>query len=180
MSEEIFDEFGDSATHKHHRISKDRVVAWATSDDLEVQGALYLCLSDPSKRLRVMPEMNETEFVELALRYFDRCIQVDRQGDFAHGRYEAGWDIVGIFRNVWATYSINPSPAEKIKAFLAVKYFHGDEPVRNFVVTAVLEHLFEVPDIANYFKDWRTSESLRTAYNEAEGFANQVRDPSSY
>jgi hypothetical protein len=171
MSKQVFDEFGTKESSARHRVAREKVSAWAASPDLEVQGALYLCLADTQLRARVDPELTESEFVDYALSYFDRCIQADSSGDFAHGRYEAGWDLVGIFRNVWSNFAASPVPAERIKAFLARQYLDGDVPVREFVVTAVLEHLFEVPEIESYFKDWLASDPLRSAYREAKGYA---------
>jgi hypothetical protein len=175
MSKQVFDEFGTTASPGHHRVAREKVVAWAASPDLEVQGALYLCLADAQLRDRVDPELTESEFVDFALSYFDQCIQADSSGDFAHGRYEAGWDLVGIFRNVWSNFAACPVPPERIKAFLAKQYQDGEVPVREFVVTAVLEHLFEVPEIASYFKDWLASEPLSSAYREAKGYADTLQ-----
>jgi hypothetical protein len=46
-------------------------------------------------------------------------------------------------------------------------YIAGDAEVRQALVQATLEHLFENREVAEYFSDWKRHPVLSIAYDEA-------------
>jgi hypothetical protein len=50
---------------------------------------------------------------------------------------------------------------------LAELYKRGDAEIRDAVVNAVLEHLFENSELADFYKDWQDDPVLTLAYRDA-------------
>ena len=61
--------------------------------------------------------------------------------------------------------------AARVEGVVGDLYRSGAEDLRKAIVTATLEHLFERPELARFFADWRDDRELRVAYDEAMEWA---------
>lgn len=148
-------------------VAKDSVIGWARSTNIEVLGLLYRYLSTAQYLHRIVPSVTREEVVSMAINYLGRCVIEDPQGTHTHNRYEAGWEIVSLFRGLWKWNESRPQECERMKQWLAGIVKAGDREVQSCIVNATLEHLFEEKEIANFFKDWNEDPALGRAYADA-------------
>lgn len=167
MAMEVVNAFGTPERPKRDRIPKQRVVEWSQSEDIDTLGALYGYVSDPTYASRVSPALSADEFVSLAIKYFEWCLRENPDSKFANSRYEAGWELVGLFAGLWKDLQTPRDECERLKTWLADLYRSADEDLRRCIVDATLEHLFEDRGIAKYFADWKGDPLLGQAYREA-------------
>ena len=167
LADVIIEEFGLPERPKTSVIPKQKVLDWMDSDDVEALGALYSFATDPNYSGRIQPGMTFWEYWKLISRYFERCFHENPSGEWAHGRYDAGWDLAGWFVKIWQDQTISEDAKTEIKQWLGKQYVMGNAEVRRCLVDSVFEHIFEKPDIARYFSDWKTEPDLSMAYGEA-------------
>jgi hypothetical protein len=164
--DEILDVLGPDHARRAEPIARDTVSRRMSSDDLEALGATRHLLDIKEFRERILPPLSSDEHQAFFLRYSERCILEDPQGEWADSRYEAGWALVGWFRGLWSDKTVPRQKPLEIKQMLGRLYTTGDTAVRTCLVTATLEHLFEDRRIAKYFEDWKKDPVLATAYAE--------------
>ena len=138
---------------------------WMKSEDMEVLGYTYHLFGD--RRLRVDPELSLNEYLEFLRRYYERCFTENPDGKWSDSRYSAGWDLVNVLAFQWSDPRVPKSAMEDWKHWLANIYKRGSDEVRNCLVTATLEHLFEQGEFRRFFDDWLRDPILRKAYEEA-------------
>jgi hypothetical protein len=102
-----------------------------------------------------------------AKHYYERCLRENPEGKWANSAYSAGWDLVGFFLSLWDDESVPRKLLLDLKKWLADLYKDADENLRNCIVLATLEHLFERKPIRKYFADWCDDPILARAYEEA-------------
>ncbi|MDB0568782.1 hypothetical protein AB6Q13_21270 [Ralstonia solanacearum] len=180
MSEEILvklivDTFGVPEKPQQLDIPKASLLDWMRTDDVEVLGAIYAFISKPEYAKRVQPALTLQEYGDFILRYFDCCIRLNPSGEWAHTRYEAGWDLAAWFARLWREGDASRKTLEKIKAWLANLYKEADEEIRRCIVDATLEHLLENREITQFFSDWKGDVDLSIAYAEAAAWAKKSR-----
>ncbi len=151
------------------------VRAWMDSDTLQVQDRAFSLLAEHSERLE-MPSPQERE--EFSLRYLEHYFRTDPQGGFALGRYQAGYRLCAWFEQLWSGRPATAFTLERVRDLLARLSATGEEPMRDALVTAVFEHLFQDPAIAEFFGDWRRDPALSPVYSEALALA-QLWDKDS-
>jgi len=156
-------------------VSGDKVKAWMHTDDIEALGALYEFLTEKRFYSRVSPPLSFEDYHLFVVRYYERCLREDPEGQWCNSRYSAGWDLVNWFKGLWQDSYVPRSALWELKEWLARLYKQGDEKLRVCLITATLEHLFEDRSIAKYFADWRKDPELASAYDEALGYAKQLK-----
>jgi hypothetical protein len=55
-------------------------------------------------------------------------------------------------------------------------YRAGDEGIKRAVVDGILEHLLEEKGLRKFFADWKADPQLKTAYDEAQLWADTQSD----
>jgi hypothetical protein len=162
-----------AATHQlledpRYTISRDQVMRWARSEDLEALGALHFVLFDPEDSRRIEPNLTLAEYMEAEFPYLERCFREDPQSQWANSRWSAGYLLTNWIKDVWADERFRPQ-VDDFRDWLAKMYKSADDPdLRLCLVQATLEHLFEDDGLAERFASWREDPELRIAYDEAK------------
>ena len=146
-------------------IARKRVLQWMRTYDIDCMGALHSLITDHYDRIQ--PALQFDEYHPFVLTYLERCFLEDPQSEWAETRYGAGHTFNGWFVGWWRDPARRTSTVPELKEWLAALYVSGDADVRKALVAATLEHLFENPEVAEYFSDWREHAVLSTAYDEA-------------
>src|SRR6266571_4433588 len=169
----IVDEFGVPNNPRRSVVPKQRVLEWMRADDLEALGALYSFVMKGDYADRVQPSLTFNEYWTFVARYFERCLKENPNGEWAHGRYNAGWDLASWFGKLWNDGSVPLDAKTRIKEWLATQYKRDDADVRRCIVDATLEHLFDNHEIARFFDDWKKDPDLLIAFQEAAEWTNK-------
>lgn len=165
--QEITDSFGLPSAPKNTSIPKERVVQWMASDDLETLGALHAFLSKGNHLGRVSPSLSREDLAGFAMRYFEKCLRQNQEGEWAHGRYAAAWDIASWFGALWKRGSAESALLDQIKDWLAKLYKGADAELKRCIVDGALEHMFENKAVRTFFAEWKADPELATAFAEA-------------
>lgn len=178
MSEvdDIVEQFGLPENPKFGSIAKVRVLDWMRSNDTEALGALYTFLMKRANADRVEPKLSFAEHKAFVLPYFQRCLLDDPQGEWAHSRYRAAWDLASWFGAIWKDPRVDKAELLSVKRWLADVYINSNEVVRRCIVNGTLEHVFENKQIADYFSDWKTDPILLQAYRAAMNWTEKGGD----
>lgn len=163
------------------RIQLLDIVRWMQSKDIETLGGIFVLLGQHQELLETMPPMDM--LLNFYLNYFRRCIVENPTGDYdyADSRYTAAHSLVGWYRELRKDSSVPRDILVKVRNMIQEVYKGGDEGVRTCIVTGVLEHLFEDPEIESDFFEWKQDPLLKRACDEALEWAMWVRrsDPPS-
>lgn len=159
--------FGLPERPRDAEIPKELLLEWMQTNDIEVLGVLYAFTSKPEYAKRIQPPLTLPEYRDFLLRYFEYCLRLNPDGEWAHTRYEAGWDLVSWFTKLWQEKEASHETLRKIKTWLASLYKDADADTRRCVVDATLEHLFENREISRFFADWKDDADLAIAYAAA-------------
>ena len=154
-------------------IARETVLRWMASDDLEALGAVYLFVSDRAYYAALDKPLGFRQAGGFVLIYLGRCIAEDPSGDWALSRYSAGREVYRLFKAWWNDGGVDPDFLAAAQRWLAGLYLGGDPGVRDCLITATLEHLFEEPRIADAFRPWRDDTVLGPAYDEALDIAQK-------
>lgn len=134
---------------------------------MEAQGALFNLLMNQSHYVRIDPPLTFDDYHPFVMKYYERCLRENPDGDWADTRYTAGWSMVNWFKGLWFDPNVPRSALVELKNWMARLYREGDHDLRTCLVTATFEHLFEDRDIARYFADWMNDDELKIALDEA-------------
>jgi hypothetical protein len=165
--ERIRSAFGGEDPTNAQPVPKADVLEWMKSTDLEVRGALYSKIANAEGAKHVVPALEFEDYYNFVVPYLEQCIEQDPDGEWADSRYLAGHQLVAWIVSFWNNETVPRDRLREIKHRLAELYIRGDKGVRDAVVNAVLEHLFEHRQLASYFKDWKKDKVLGEAYQAA-------------
>lgn len=164
---EIGFEMGDPESPNTSLVPRDKVLRWMQNSDIEVMGRTFYFITDRRHYLRIDPPLQFENYHPFVLRYYERCFRENPEDKtWALGRYPAGWSFVNWFVGLWNDRKIPRRALQDLKDLLAGLYKDGDSALRECLVTATLEHLFERRQIAKYFTDWQQDSTLRIAYED--------------
>ena len=158
----------DNPSPRTGRIPKTRIEQFMNHGDIEVLGAVYAFITDERRSKVIEPSLQFEDYYQFVTRYYERCLREDPKSKWADSRYSAGHDLVGWFVSLWNDKEVPKSAIANLKAWLAQLYREGDEALRNCLVTATLEHLFEHQKIRKYFADWEGDPVLGAAFAGAK------------
>ena len=159
--------FGGEDPSRAGTISKEQVLQWMRSPDLTVRGCVYEMIAEPERAQHVKPPLEFEDYYDFVVPYLEQCIEEDPDLEWAESRYLAGHALVAWIVDFWNHKSVPRKRIAEIKKRLVALYKRGDADVRDAVVNAVLEHLFEHRELAEYFKDWQADPILARAYHDA-------------
>jgi len=149
------------------KVPNEDVINWMQCNDIHTLGAVYVFLTTDVHYKRIDPPLEFNDYKEFIKKYFARCIVENPDSQWADSRYSAGWDLVNWFNSFWEDNTVSRNVLKEIKEWLAGIYIDGNEDVKECIINATLEHLFENKKIANYFVDWKKHPSLSDAYKKA-------------
>lgn len=152
-------------TPKTDVVAVSDVQRWISSSDIEILGFTYALLSD--RRFRIEPPIPLDDYVKFVKHYYERCFRENPDGEWSDSSHSAGTDLVNLFAHLWRDTSVPRSVLDDLKMWLARLYKEGDPAIRNCIVQATLEHLFEQEQIREFFSDWQGDEVLAVAHEEA-------------
>lgn len=145
-------------------ISSDKVLAWMSDRDLEIQGAVFVLLRDFSAKILLEPPLSESVRDDFYRSYLARVMMEGSASLTAHG---AGYEIV--------RWMMDLLPQEKSEArllalrdWLGSTYLRFSAAHRDVLVNGALEHVFERPELRRLFEPWRKHPVLARAYSEAD------------
>jgi hypothetical protein len=153
----------EEAVRRQQPIPADQVRDWMRSPYLEVNGAAFQLLFDHPQRL---PALTDEERDRFFLAHLVRSIREDKPSTWVPGRYLAGHTLRAWFQRLWRDRDRNRGQLLVVRDALGELAREGGD-LRDVVVTSVLEHLFQDPEIAEFFAPWAQQDArLRSAYDE--------------
>ena len=157
-------------------IPASRVKSWlGPAPSVEVLGAITRHIVRQSRR--VEPPLSMEEICSLVQEYYKQCLIQDLQdSDYAPNRSVAGIELVGWFRSLWRDAAVPRDYLARLKAMLFDLCIDRTIP-REAMVGAVIEHLFEMPEVADFFADWKADSRLSEVYDLAMDWAKDHRGP---
>jgi hypothetical protein len=161
-SHEILD-----AANSEHPIAYERFIIWTKSTSLEDLQILSELIFKKSFYNKISPFLSINDYQNLLLRYYRRCIIENPKDDDLTSRYEACWELLSLFNNLWKDKEKNHKQLLEIKEYFSDLYLNGDKEIQYAIIYAVLEHLFENIDIRKFFYDWKDRSLLGDAYKSA-------------
>jgi hypothetical protein len=159
-------------------LARNQVREWASSADLEVLGAVFKLMHDPDQYSRIRPELSLEDYRRLHLKYYERCLIENPNGDWCDSRYLAAHSLTNWFLEIWKDRSVPGEVYDELKSLLSRLYRHGDEKLRTAIVTGVLEHLFTNKEVRGFFQDWELNPELSGGYHEALAFSKAAESES--
>jgi hypothetical protein len=167
--EEITSELQSNTT-----LSADKVLEWMKSDDIQVHAAIVMLISEHENRIN--PPLEGKKVFDFCLSYYKRCfLENPPDGEFTGNRTVEGYTFQKWFKELWTNRTSNLELIEEMKRMITETYKVGDDGVKYVLETAVLEHLFEEPEIADYFSDWQNDNILSLGYERAREWKDSMK-----
>lgn len=117
------------------------------------------------------------EICSTVQEYYRQCLLQDLQdSNYAPNRSIAGLELVSWFQSLWRDTAVPREYVARLKAMLRDLCVENKVP-QDQMVGAVLEHLFEAPQIAEFFADWKSDPELKDAFEQAMAWAKDHRPP---
>jgi hypothetical protein len=147
------------------------VRSWLRHPSLDVLAVTTdLILENPQK---IEPPLAMREICDAVRDYYKRCLHEDHESEFVPPIHIAGYELVRWFRNLWSDSDIPRDYLVDLKTMLAELYRSSDRESADRLVNAVIEHLFETPEIAEFFGDWRNDSVLSKGFARAMEWAEK-------
>jgi hypothetical protein len=137
------------------------------SDDPEMLGAVNALLMEEECFPRVQPPPEVSEYARFFTAYTERCLLEDAEGEWTDSRFAAGLNWVRFFVSLFEDPEVPRGEVHALKTWLERLYRESDAVMRLGLVTAIVEHLFEVRAVAEYFSDWKDDPVLADAHDMA-------------
>jgi len=163
----VLDTIRRIADGSNETVGRPTLFEWMQSEDIVALGGVYYMLFDGRFNQRIVPSLTLDEYLDFTLPYYSRCFRDDPDLPYASSRYTAGWDLASWFSRLWHDKAVPRDALRRVKAWLAEMYKGASDDVRQAIVTATLEHIFEDKSARQFFSDWADDPVLRIAYLEA-------------
>jgi len=142
---------------------------WLNSGQIEILAVIYEFSYKKEIYEKIVPPLTFIDYYKLITKYFSLCFEKNHKDDYwIHSRYSAGRDLVGWFVNLWDDKHTSKKYLKSMKDWMANLYKKGDGELKECLITATLEHLFEDKKIIKYFSDWRKDPELKIAFQTAK------------
>jgi hypothetical protein len=159
----------ETAASGTKRIPAAKVREWSRLESVEVLGAVTVHIMQNTRR--VEPPLSMEEICSTVQRYYREClIQNLQASQYAPNRWIAGHDLVTWFRTLWRDSAVPREYLVRLKTMLRELSVENRIP-QDHLIGAVLEHLFETPEIAEFFADWKSEPQLAEAFDRAMEWA---------
>jgi hypothetical protein len=149
-------------------ISRQNILDWMNSEDIQILGVLYSFITKPKFSKKIQPPLEFDQYYKFIKRYLELCIyQNPDNDDWVKTRYEAGWELVSWFASWWDNAKVPKNYLKNFKNCIGDIYKKGNQQVKECIVNATLEHLFENKKVIDFFSDWQDDPELQIAYIKA-------------
>lgn len=157
------------------KIPAAKVRQWLHHSSVEVLGAVNVHIMQNTRR--VEPPLSMEEICSTVQEYYRQCLVQNLQdSNYAPNRSITGLELVSWFESLWRDSAVPREYVARLKTMLRDLCLEDKVP-QDQMVGAVLEHLFETPQIAEYFADWRSDPRLKDAFERAIDWAKDHRPP---
>ena len=157
-------------------IPATKVKAWLTDPSVEVLGAVRVHIIQNSRR--VEPPLSMEEICSTVQEYYRLCLVHNLQtSQYAPNRSIIGLELVGWFQLLLRDPAVPREYLVRLEMMLRDLCLEHQIPLDQ-MAGAVLEHLFETPQIAELFADWESDSRLSAAFNLAIEWANDHPPPT--
>lgn len=141
---------------------------WMASSCLNIQGAIFYMLYErPNLVSDLNGEITPQARRLFYLKFLERCLRENKQGEYIAGRYVTGHTLQAWFRQLWKEKQENEATLEKIRDMLANLGREGDYGLNDAIVTSILEHLFVDRGIREFFRIWDNDPALSMIYQQS-------------
>jgi len=144
-------------------VPASEVKSWLQHPSLDVLSTATDLILEHSRKIE--PPLTMQEICDAVRDYYRKCLQEDRESEFVPPLHIAGQELVRWFKSLWGDPDVPREYLADLKTMLAELYKSSDREKADRLVNAVIEHLFETPEIAEFFNDWKSDSVL------ARGFA---------
>jgi hypothetical protein len=166
----------ESAALSARKIPSATVHAWLDHASLEILGAVNVHIMQNTRL--VEPPLSMEKICSTVQEYYKQClIQNLQTSQYAPNRSIAGLELVGWFQSLWRDPAVPREYLIRLKAMLQDLCLEGKVP-QDQMAGSVLEHLFETPQIAEFFADWSSDSQLKKAFELAMDWAQDHRPPN--
>ena len=166
----------EDAARGTQKIPAAKVKVWLGHRSVEILGAVNVHIIQNSRR--VEPPLSMEEICSTVQEYYRQClIQNLQTSQYAPNRSVAGLGLVGWFQSLWRDHAVPRDYPIRLKTMLRELCVENLIP-QDQMAGAVLEHLFETPEIAEFFGDWRSDSKLSKAFDLAMEWAKDHRPPN--
>jgi len=156
----------ENAVQRKGTIPASQVRGWLRNPSVEVLGAVNVHIMQNTRR--VEPPLSMEEICGAVQEYYRECLLLNLQNSqYAPNRSIAGLELVGWFRSLWHDSAVPREYVARLKRMLRDLYLENHIP-KDQLVGAVLEHLFETPQIAEFFEDWTSDPRLKEPFDLAK------------
>jgi hypothetical protein len=154
---------------------------WLKSNEIEALAVLDVFINEEKYYLKIQPPLTFLDYYNMVLKYFSLCLKNDHMSAWINSRYTAGRDLIGWFMSFWNDKKVPRKYLNQMKDWIAGLYKEGDKELKECIITATLEHLFEDIKVLKFFSDWENDPELKEAYESAKewwGFGKS--EPEKY
>ena len=146
-------------------IKGSHIREWVASPSLQVRAAVISALRRYSEQ--IAPVLSDQEKFAVFENYYRDCLVQDiRDGDYVPNRYVAGYELANWFKTLWNDPFVPREHLSRIKGMLRDLYL-ANENLRVPIADAVLEHLFEITEVREFFSDWKSDPKLVEGFERA-------------
>jgi hypothetical protein len=158
------------------RVPLTMLRACMNSEDPEMLGIACTVLSEHAECIE--GELLPVEVWPFYIRYYEKCIREDPEGEWSDSRYSAAHDLMRWYKYIRNRADVPQHYLDDVRRMLRTVYESGDKTVKRAVIDGALEHLFEDDSIIVEFDEWRTTPHLMAAYESALEWSKGVRNNS--
>jgi hypothetical protein len=153
------------------KVPASEVKNWLGHPSLDVLSVATDLILEHSRQIE--PPLSMREICDAIRDYYRRCLLEDRETEFVPPLQMAGYELVRWFRNLWGDADVPREYVTDLKTMLAELYKASEREKADRLVNAVIEHLFETPEIANFFIDWKSDPVLARGFARAMEWAEK-------
>ncbi len=147
-------------------LSKNDLLDWAGQGDITSLGIAYFILTTPELEQAVTPEISWDEKCKIRLTYYSAAIAMDQRSEWVGSACEACLELASWFAFL-VRHNVPVHVLNEIKKWIEMKYRGGNERIKNMLLNACLEHIFESNRCRVFFNDWQDSPEFAQLYKDA-------------
>ena len=175
IAKEIYFYFKEGHKKKEAGVyNAEKIKEWMKCRNVEALGVLYYFLTEERYYMKIDPPLNFQDYFYFIKDYFSLCFKEDPDDLWADSKYGAGRDLVGWFKSFWEANNVPRKYLKDIKTWIGELYKDGNKEMKECIVNATLEHLFENKEIRRFFSDWEKDPDLVEAYKLALEWSNEM------
>jgi hypothetical protein len=153
------------------KVPASEVKKWLRHPSLDVLSVATDLILEHSRKIE--PPLTRQEICDAVCDYYRRCLQEDRDSEFVPPLHIAGQELIRWFRSLWGDPDVPREYLADLRTMLAELYKSTDQDKADRLVNAVIEHLFETPEIAEFFNNWKSDPVLARCFARAMEWAEK-------